>query len=109
MSAAVIDSPAPPRRRRRKPPRVRPVPVPVTGNPADVRECDPAAAALAKLEVAELLATLPPLERIVLTLRYGLGGEALTHQQIGRRLGIGPERCAAIVARLRDRAGVGDE
>lgn len=118
MSVAAPEPLTLPRRRRSpaeeaaKAPRLRPVPKPAAGDPADVREADPAAAALARLEVADLLARLPPLARDVLALRFGLGGgPALAHDAIGRRLGITAARSRAVLGRVvrraRERAGVG--
>lgn len=49
---------------------------------------------------AELLAVVPPALRSVIRLRYGLDGEPLTHEEIGRRLGVS----AVTIRRLERRA-----
>jgi RNA polymerase primary sigma factor len=54
-----------------------------------------------RVSVGEALAALPPRERAVLTLRYGLGGvRRLTLAEAGQELGVSPER----IRQLEDRA-----
>jgi RNA polymerase sigma factor (sigma-70 family) len=50
-------------------------------------------------ELRAAVALLPPRTRSLIELRYGLHGcDALTHEQIGRSLGLTPERCRQIEA-----------
>ncbi|NLG96619.1 MAG: sigma-70 family RNA polymerase sigma factor [Chloroflexi bacterium] len=55
-------------------------------------------------EMRRLVATLPPREREVLTLRYGLGGEeAMTLSEVGQRMGITRERARQLEAQAINR------
>lgn len=55
-------------------------------------------------EMRRLVATLPPREMEVLTLRYGLGSEeAMTLSEIGQRMGITRERARQLEAQAIDR------
>jgi RNA polymerase primary sigma factor len=67
---------------------------------ADTRAVDPAESAIAheqRDEVAAMLRLLPKRHREVLTQRYGLnGGPVRSHEEIGRRLGVGEERSRQI-------------
>ena len=59
-----------------------------------------AARSLLRDQVREVLESLPPVERTVLTLRYGLdGGQPRTLEEIGRRLGVTRERIRQIQER----------
>jgi RNA polymerase primary sigma factor len=67
---------------------------------ADERAIDPAESAIAhesEQEVSTLLRLLPERHREVLVRRYGLhDGRAHSHEEIGRHLGVGPERSRQI-------------
>jgi RNA polymerase primary sigma factor len=66
----------------------------------DARAVDPSESAIAheaRDGVAALLPLLPQQHRDVLVRRYGLGGNRVhSHQEIGRRLGVGVERSRQI-------------
>jgi RNA polymerase primary sigma factor len=62
---------------------------------------DEAEGSALRASVGEALAGLPPRERAVLSLRYGLGGvRPLTLAEVGQELGVSPER----IRQLEDRA-----
>jgi RNA polymerase primary sigma factor len=67
---------------------------------ADVRAGDPVESAMAREsrdEVSSMLRLLPERHREVIVRRYGLSDEgAQTHEQIGKRLGVGEERSRQI-------------
>ncbi len=70
--------------------------------PADVEETflDPSEVPLLKSRLREVLATLPNHERAILEYRYGLGHpEALTLEEVGRRMNVSRERVRQLQVR----------